>query len=119
MQSSPEILSKVKSFFRHPFWNSWRTITVVYALIPIIISILKWHKDNDTYHIYKSVFWNTINQLPLYEFYDYLKDDCNHYGVIFSYVIAPYALKALPTTIIWFYLMWEMNMNCNKENEYS
>ena len=24
-------------------------------------------------------------------------------------LIAPYALKALPSTIIWFYLIWEMN----------
>ena len=28
---------------------------------------------------------------------------------IWKEIIAPYALKALPTTIIWFYLMWEMN----------
>ena len=78
--------AKLTHFFALPFWRSWTTITVIYALIPIIIGLLKWHKNNDTYHIYKSVFWNTINQLPLYEFYDYLKGDCNHYGAIFAYV---------------------------------
>ena len=88
MQTPALCLSKAKRFFQHPFWSSWRTITVVYALIPVIIGLLKWHKENDTYLIYKSVFWNTVNQLPLYEFYDYLKGDSNHYGVIFSYVIA-------------------------------
>lgn len=95
--------ASIKKFFCKPFWSDWRTISVVYALIPIIIGLLKWTKDNDTYHIYKSVFWNTINQLPLYEFYDYLKGDCNHYGVIFSYIIAPFAL--LPDT--WGMLLWE------------
>lgn len=102
MQTLNLYLSKAKQFFSLPFWSSWRTITVVYALIPIIIGILKWHKDNDTYHIYKSVFWNTVNQLPLYEFYDYLKGDCNHYGPIFAYVIAPFAL--LPDT--WGMFLW-------------
>ena len=57
--------ASIKKFFCKPFWSDWRTISVVYALIPIIIGLLKWTKDNDTYHIYKSVFWNTINQLPL------------------------------------------------------
>ena len=102
MQTLNLYLSKAKQFFSLPFWSSWRTITVVYAFIPIIIGILKWHNDNDTYHIYKSVFWNTVNQLPLYEFYDYLKGDCNHYGPIFSYVIAPFAL--LPDT--WGMFLW-------------
>ena len=69
--------ASIKKFFCKPFWSDWRTISVVYALIPIIIGLLKWTKDNDTYHIYKSVFWNTINQLPLYEFYDYLKGDAD------------------------------------------
>ena len=95
--------AKFTHFFALPFWRSWTTITVIYALIPIIIGLLKWHKNNDTYHIYKSVFWNTINQLPLYEFYDYLKGDCNHYGAIFAYVIGPFAI--LPDT--WGMLLWE------------
>ena len=94
--------SKVISFFRRPFWSDWRTITVVYALIPVIIGILKWHKSNDTYQIYKSVFVNTLQQLPLYDFYPYLHGDCNHYGPVFFYVIAPFA--SLPDT--WGMLLW-------------
>ena len=38
-------------------------ITAVYALIPIIIGLMKWTKENDTYQIYKSVFWNTWGML--------------------------------------------------------
>jgi len=96
-------LNCAKRFFKRSFWSDWRTITVVYACIPIIIGLLKWHKPNYTYHIYKSVFWNTIDQLSLYEFYDYLFGDCNHYGPVFAYVIAPFAL--LPDT--WGMLLWE------------
>jgi hypothetical protein len=96
-------LNCAKRFFERPFWSDWRTITAVYACIPIIIGLLKWHKPNYTYHIYKSVFWNTIDQLSLYEFYDYLFGDCNHYGPVFAYVIAPFAL--LPDT--WGMLLWE------------
>lgn len=95
--------ARLQAFFRKPFWSSWRTITVVYALIPIIIGLLKWSKSNDTYQIYKSVFWNTIHQLPLFDFYPYLHGDCNHYGPVFAYVIAPFAL--LPDT--WGMLLWE------------
>ena len=96
-------LNCAKRFFERPFWSDWRTITVVYACIPIIIGLLKWHKPNYTSHLYKSVFWNTIDQLSLYEFYDYLFGDCNHYGPVFAYVIAPFAL--LPDT--WGMLLWE------------
>ena len=96
-------ISQVRTFFKKPFWSDWRTITVLYALIPIIIGILKWSKDNDTYQIYKSVVVNTRQQLPLYDFYPYLHGDCNHYGPVFFYVIAPFAM--LPDT--WGMLLWE------------
>lgn len=96
-------ISQVRTFFKKPFWSDWRTITVLYALIPIIIGILKWSKDNDTYQIYKFVFVNTLQQLPLYDFYPYLHGDCNHYGPVFFYVIAPFAM--LPDT--WGMLLWE------------
>lgn len=134
----------VQTFFRHPFWSDWRTVTAVYALIPIIIGLMKWTKENDTYQIYKSVFWNTINQLPLYEFYDYLKgmtgfviwyvtapwkrgrwnlvlliyafiltslctSDIFFPRIIWKQQLEPYALKALPTAIICFYLIYDMN----------
>ncbi len=103
MATSDACLGRLQAFFRKPFWSSWRTITVVYALVPLIIGLLKWTKSNDTYQIYKSVFWNTIHELPLFDFYPYLHGDCNHYGPIFAYVIAPFAL--LPDT--WGMLLWE------------
>jgi surface polysaccharide O-acyltransferase-like enzyme len=102
--SNNTFFAKAKTFFCHPFWSDWRTIATIYALIPIIMGILKWNKACGTYLIYKSVFWNTIHQLPLYDFYDYLGGDCNHYGPIFAYVFAPFAL--LPDQ--WGVLLWEI-----------
>ncbi len=93
---------RLAAFFRHPFWSSWTTITIVYALLPLTIAIAKWNKFHDTYYIYKSVFVNTLEQLPLYHFYDYLHGDCNHYGPVFFYVIAPFA--SLPDA--WGILLW-------------
>lgn len=96
------ILSKAKAFFHLPFWSDWRTIALVYMLMPVLVNLQHWNRYRETYQIYKSVFWNTVNQLPLYEFYDYLHGDCNHYGPVFAYIIAPFAL--LPDT--WGVLFW-------------
>ena len=38
--------SSIKTFFRKPFWSDWRTITFIYMLMPIIISIQKWGKHS-------------------------------------------------------------------------
>jgi hypothetical protein len=92
----------VKAWFSHRFWSDWRTITVLYTLLPLIVAVQKWTKDHDTYQIYKSVFVNTLQQLPLYDFYPYLHGDCNHYGPVFFYVIAPFA--SLPDD--WGVLLW-------------
>lgn len=94
----------IKKFFCKPFWSDWRTISVVYALMPIIISIQKWGKHCNTYQIYKSVYYNCIDQLSLFDFYPYLEGDCNHYGPIFAYLIAPFALLQDS----WGLLFWEI-----------
>lgn len=96
--------TSIKNFFRKPFWSDWRTITFIYMLMPIIISIQKWGKHCNTYQIYKSVYYNCIDQLSLFDFYPYLEGDCNHYGPIFAYVIAPFALLQDS----WGLLFWEI-----------
>jgi hypothetical protein len=46
----------------------------------------------NNYSIYKNVFFHTINKLPLYQEYPLEYFDHNHYGPIFSLVIAPFAV---------------------------
>ena len=40
LQSS---ISQVKAFFRKPFWSDWRTISVVYALKALPVTLI-WLK---------------------------------------------------------------------------
>ncbi len=51
---------------------------------------------NDThinnYLIFKQVFWHTVHQQNLYLEYPLLFEDTNHYGPLFSILIAPFAL---------------------------
>lgn len=46
----------------------------------------------NNYLIYKGVFGNFIEQLPLYGPYPDLYFDMNHYGILFAFVIAPFAM---------------------------
>ena len=46
----------------------------------------------NNYHIFKGVFWHTIEQTNLYAHYPAEYHDKNHYGPFFSIVIAPFAL---------------------------
>jgi len=85
------IRQRIVEFFKKPFWRDNRTIFWLYLLIPVIVSLTKIHKPANTYMIYKSVYWNTLQQLPLFDFYPYLNGDCNHYGPVFFYIIAPFA----------------------------
>ena len=99
-------MERIKNFFAKPFWSDWRTIAFVYTLMPIIISIQKWGRHCNTYQIYKSVYYNCIDKLSLFDFYPYLEGDCNHYGPIFAFVIAPFALLQDS----WGLLFWEISL---------
>jgi hypothetical protein len=46
----------------------------------------------NNYNIYKKVYFHTINKLPLYKEYPLEYFDHNHYGPVFSLVIAPFAV---------------------------
>jgi len=63
-------------------------------MIITLISVVKQFvigKYNN-YNIYKNVYFHTINKLPLYKEYPLEYFDHNHYGPVFSLVMAPFAL---------------------------
>lgn len=64
----------------------WTVTAVVYALVKLLIG-----KYNN-FKIFKGVFWHAIEGLPLYECYHDQYSDCNHYGILFSLIIAPFAV---------------------------
>ena len=75
-------------------FQNYRFITVLWfalALATIIQNVFIKGEYNN-YLIFKGVFWNTIQQLPLYVPYPQEYLDMNHYGIFFSGIIAPFAV---------------------------
>lgn len=74
--------------------NDYRFVGILWfglALATIIQNVFIREKYNN-YLIFKGVFWHTIEKLPLYVEYPVEYFDVNHYGIVFSAVIAPFAV---------------------------
>lgn len=70
-------------------------LTVIWFLFPMLACIAEISRglgDINNYLIYKQVFWHTIEQKHLYLSYPSEYADVNHYGPLFSILIAPFAL---------------------------
>ena len=86
----------IKKILTLPFFNQkkysillWLTLAVFSAL-KLFLTFDKTRYNN--YLIYKNVYYNTVNQISLYAENPALFLDSNHYGPIFSIIIAPFAL---------------------------
>lgn len=87
------INKKITSFFNLSFFNN-RIIIISLWLVIALLSVLVKLDINDinNYKIFKNVFFHTLDKLPLYKEYPLEYFDHNHYGPIFSIVIAPFAM---------------------------
>ena len=74
-----------------------RTLFWVWMIIAVTGMTRYGHGRENNYLIFKQVFWHVIHQLPLFVHYPAEYFDLNHYGPVFSLVIAPFAV--LPTWI--------------------
>ena len=83
---------KLKRFLSDP-----RTLFWVWMIIAVTGMTRYGHGRENNYQIFKQVFWHVIHQLPLFVHYPAEYFDLNHYGPVFSLVIAPFAV--LPTWI--------------------
>ena len=83
---------KLKRFLSDP-----RTLFWVWMIIAVTGMTRYGHGRENNYLIFKQVFWHVIHQLPLFVHYPAEYFDLNHYGPVFSLVIAPFAV--LPTWI--------------------
>ncbi|GIM49771.1 glycosyltransferase family 87 protein [Capnocytophaga stomatis] len=75
-------------------FKDYRFITILWfglALATVIQNVFIRGKYNN-YLIFKGVFWHTIEKLSLYVEYPAEYFDVNHYGILFSAVIAPFAV---------------------------
>jgi len=67
------------------------------AMVAATLEMSRGLDDINNFLIYKNVFWHTINQQNLFIPYPAEHFDTNHYGPVFSLLIAPFAV--LPTFI--------------------
>lgn len=82
--------TKILRFFQKPIY-----IYVIYLAVGILSALAKYGRGPlkyNNYLIFKNVFYNTIHENNLYSEYPELYFDKNHYGIIFSALIAPFTL---------------------------
>lgn len=87
------LCAKLQAFFHKPFFTNPRTLFWLWTLLAVVAGLTKMapHRHNN-FLIFRGVFWHTIQKLSLYDFYPTEYNDHNHYGPIFSLVIAPFAV---------------------------
>jgi len=95
--------NKIKHFFSKPFWSDYRTMLALWLLLALAAGIAKMGASNN-FRIFRGVFWHVWNQLPLYTEYPAEYFDTNHYGPLFSLVVAPFAVVPFPVGL----LLWEL-----------
>jgi Glycosyltransferase family 87 len=87
------MLKKIVLFFEKPFFKEKNNIMIFWIIATIAAILPKFLRDKyNNYLIYKNVFWHVVHQTNLYTEYPTEYFDRNHYGPIFSLVIAPFAL---------------------------
>ena len=82
---------KIKSWLAHPFFKDYRTLFGLWMLLSVVAAIMKMHSHNN-FLIFRGVFWHTWQQTSLFEAYPAEYFDVNHYGPLFSLIIAPFAV---------------------------
>ena len=87
------MLQKIISFFDKPFFKNKKNVTILWLLVTLVAILYKFIiHDYNNYLIYKNVFWHVVHQTPLYSEYPTEYFDKNHYGPIFAFIIAPFAV---------------------------
>lgn len=86
--------AKTSAFLHHPLLRDYRLLCTLWMLLAVVAALTKLHHCNN-FLIFRGVFWHTWLQKPLYEAYPAEYGDVNHYGPLFSLVIAPFAVVPL------------------------
>lgn len=99
-----KIIEKTREFFSRPFFSNPKTLFWLWIGLGLISALTKFHKCNN-FLIFKYVFWHTWNGTPLYEAYPAEYFDVNHYGPLFSLLIAPFAVLPHPLGLIFWHVI--------------
>ena len=82
---------RIKQFLTLPFLSDRRVLLGIWTLLSLV-GMLKLHRSHNNFLIFKGVYWHTVNGTSLYTAYPSEYSDVNHYGPLFSLIIAPFAL---------------------------
>ena len=82
---------RIKQFLPLPFLSNRRILLGIWTLLSLV-GMLKLHRSHNNFLIFKGVYWHTVNGTSLYAAYPSEYSDVNHYGPLFSLIIAPFAL---------------------------
>lgn len=87
--------TSISHFFHKPFFQSYKTIAILWLLLAIIATITKggvgeWKCNN--FLIFRQVYYHLIELKSLYIAYPEEYGDLNHYGPLFAIIIAPFAV---------------------------
>ena len=85
------IYDKLKAFLRHPIFQNRYFLLSIWTILALV-GMLKYHRSDNNFLIFRGVFWHTWQQTSLYAAYPAEYFDVNHYGPLFSLIIAPFAL---------------------------
>ena len=94
--------NQITNLFRHPLFHDYRTIIFLWVFMCVFMVIKHQYENN--FLIFCGV-WDHLNaQLPLYAPYPEEYGDVNHYGPVFSLLIAPFAIMTRPMGLFFWLL---------------
>jgi len=82
---------KLSTFLHHPLLRDYRLLFGLWMLLAVVAALMKMHSHNN-FLIFRGVFWHTWQQTSLFAEYPQEYWDVNHYGPLFSMVIAPFSV---------------------------
>ena len=85
-------LLKDFTFFKKYTINAVVFFWMLLTFLTAISEIVRGPAAINNYQIFKNVFFHTLQQTNLYAAYPAAYFDMNHYGIVFSLLIAPFAL---------------------------
>src|SRR5574344_1555462 len=86
-------MEQIKTFFKKPFFTDYRVLFGLWMILSVVSLLAKLRFDrHNNYLIFKYVYWHTIQGRSLYAQCPQEFLDSNHYGPLFSLVIAPFAV---------------------------
>ncbi|WP_312081903.1 glycosyltransferase family 87 protein [Epilithonimonas hominis] len=110
------------------FISDYRIIFVIYIIVAAITAFSKYKRGvggYNNYLIFRSVFYNTLQEKNIFLQYPDLFFDSNHYGVFFSLLIAPFALMPdwlgcilwnVAVTMVFLYAIYKLPFSDRKKS---